>query len=124
MIIIFIFNFPHQSNGSDLVLMCVSQDWSYVQSLAGRVGRDSLMHQVRDFDTAKVEQRTATRVREILGYHDLDEVRVASNGAATFHVWVSCDDDISILQSYILYIYIRTYNQLLGRIKTILLGLC
>ncbi|KAK3772631.1 hypothetical protein RRG08_008468 [Elysia crispata] len=64
-------------------------DWSYVQSLAGRVGRDSLMHQVRDFDTAKVEQRTATRVREILGYHDLDEVRVASNGAATFHVWAS-----------------------------------
>lgn len=64
-------------------------DWSYVQSLAGRVGRDSLMHQVRDFDTAKVEQRTATRVREILGYHDLDEVRAASNGAATFHVWAS-----------------------------------
>ncbi|RUS72895.1 hypothetical protein EGW08_019340 [Elysia chlorotica] len=64
-------------------------DWSYVQSLVGHVGRDSLMHQVRDFDTSKVEQRTATRVREILGYHDLDEVRAASNGAAAFHVWAS-----------------------------------
>ncbi|GFO34301.1 kyphoscoliosis peptidase [Plakobranchus ocellatus] len=65
------------------------RDWSYVQSLAGRVGRDSLIHQVRDFDTAKVDQRTGERVGEILSYHDLDEVRVASNGAATFHVWAS-----------------------------------
>lgn len=57
--------------------------------MAGRVGKDSLIHQVRDFDSNNVETTTADRVKEILGYHDLSEVRIASNGAATFHVWVS-----------------------------------
>lgn len=47
------------------------------------------MHKVRDFDSNNVDEATSKRVREILDYHELDEVRAASNGAATFHVWVS-----------------------------------
>ncbi|CAG5116743.1 unnamed protein product [Candidula unifasciata] len=65
------------------------RDWSYLQSMAGKVGKDSLIHAVREFDSSNVDEATAKRVREILNYHDLGEVRVASNGAATFHVWAS-----------------------------------
>ncbi|BFY97300.1 hypothetical protein BsWGS_00340 [Bradybaena similaris] len=65
------------------------RDWSYLQSMAGKVGKDSLIHEVHKFDSSNVDEATAKRVREILNYHDLGEVRVASNGAATFHVWAS-----------------------------------
>ncbi|XP_012938687.1 uncharacterized protein LOC101859861 [Aplysia californica] len=63
------------------------RDWSYLQAMAGRLGRGSLIHQVREFDSSDVDEPTAKRVREILDYHELSEVRAASNGAATFHVW-------------------------------------
>ncbi|XP_055884871.1 uncharacterized protein LOC106073803 [Biomphalaria glabrata] len=65
------------------------RDWSYLQAMSGRLGRDSLIHQVQDFDSNNVDDKTAKRVKEILNYHDLGDVRVASNGAATFHVWAS-----------------------------------
>ncbi|CAL1528788.1 unnamed protein product [Lymnaea stagnalis] len=65
------------------------RDWSYLQGMAGKIGRDSLIHRVREFDSNDVDDKTAKRVREILNYHDLGDVRVASNGAATFHVWAS-----------------------------------
>jgi len=63
------------------------RDWTYIQGMAGRLGKESLITQVKEFDTALVEDDTARRVREIIDYHDLDEIRAASNGAATFHCW-------------------------------------
>ncbi|KAH9525357.1 hypothetical protein Btru_001150 [Bulinus truncatus] len=65
------------------------RDWPSLQAMAGRLGRDSLIHQVQDFDSNNVDDRTAKRVREILNYHELADIRLASNGAATFHVWAS-----------------------------------
>ncbi|XP_059168192.1 uncharacterized protein LOC131950161 [Physella acuta] len=46
------------------------RDWSYLQSMAGKLGKDSLIHQVKDFDSNNVDDRTSKRVREILNYHD------------------------------------------------------
>jgi len=63
------------------------RDWSYIQGMAGRLGKSSLINQVKEFDTEAVDEHTARRVREIIDYHDLDEIRSASNGAATFHCW-------------------------------------
>lgn len=63
------------------------RDWSYIQGMAGRLGKTSLINQVKEFDTEGVDDHTARRVREIIDYHDLDEIRSASNGAATFHCW-------------------------------------
>jgi len=63
------------------------RDWAYIQGMAGRLGKESLITQVREFDTARVDDVTSRRVREIINYHDLDEIRAASNGAATFHCW-------------------------------------
>ncbi|XP_071100654.1 uncharacterized protein [Haliotis cracherodii] len=64
-------------------------EWSDIQCQMGRLGKDSLVRQVETFDTNDVDDQTAGRVKEILGYHDLDQVRAASNGAASFHVWSS-----------------------------------
>ena len=54
-----------------------------------RVGRDSLIHEIRDFDSANVDEQTTKRVQDILQPHELHTVRQASNGAAAFYVWVS-----------------------------------
>ncbi|XP_046544246.1 LOW QUALITY PROTEIN: uncharacterized protein LOC124254478 [Haliotis rubra] len=64
-------------------------EWADIQCQMGKLGRDGLVKQVETFDTNDVDDQTASRVQEILGYHDLDQVRAASNGAASFHVWSS-----------------------------------
>ena len=58
-----------------------------------RVGRDSLIHEIRDFDSANVDEQTTKRVQDILQPHELHTVRQASNGAAAFYVWVSLRSD-------------------------------
>ncbi|XP_076444195.1 uncharacterized protein LOC143282439 [Babylonia areolata] len=62
-------------------------DWADIQTLLCRVGRDSLIHGVREFDSAHVDEQTSGRVQDILRPHDLHTVRQASNGAAAFYVW-------------------------------------
>ncbi|KAK7491714.1 hypothetical protein BaRGS_00016970, partial [Batillaria attramentaria] len=64
-------------------------DWTDIETLMCRVGRDSLIHQVRDFDSNTVDEQTAQRVQDILRPHELHSVRQASNGAAAFHVWAT-----------------------------------
>ncbi|XP_076465637.1 uncharacterized protein LOC143297271 [Babylonia areolata] len=68
-------------------------EWADIQTLLCRVGRDSLIHDIRDFDSAHVDPRTSRRVQEILQPHELHTIRQASNGAATFYVWTTqiCD---------------------------------
>lgn len=64
-------------------------EWADIQTLLCRVGRDSLIHEIRDFDSAHVGQQTNNRVQEILRPHELHDIRTASNGAATFYVWTT-----------------------------------
>jgi hypothetical protein len=52
------------------------------------VGKGSLIHEVREFDSANVDEQTTQRVTDILKPHEIDSVRQASNGAAAFYVWV------------------------------------
>ena len=54
-----------------------------------RVGKDSLLHEVRRFNSETVDQQKVDEVSKIIQPHELDSVRKASNGAAAFHVWVS-----------------------------------
>lgn len=65
------------------------QEWSHIQFLMCTVGRESLMHQVHEFDTQRVSEETVRRVRDMLQQHDIDTVGQASIGAAAFYVWVS-----------------------------------
>lgn len=54
----------------------------------GRYGKDSLLREVSQADTRKVDNETARRAQSYLGQYSLEEVRSVSNGAAAFHVWV------------------------------------
>lgn len=62
-------------------------DWSDIETLLCSVGRDSLIHRVKEFDSNTVDEQTAERVQDILRPHELHAVRQASNGAAAFYVW-------------------------------------
>ncbi|XP_025078149.1 uncharacterized protein LOC112554554 isoform X1 [Pomacea canaliculata] len=68
-------------------------EWSHIQFLMCTVGRESLMHQVHEFDTQRVSEETVRRVRDMLQQHDIDTVGQASIGAAAFYVWARniCD---------------------------------
>lgn len=59
-----------------------------MQVYIGKLGKESLKRLISNFDTVSVSPQTHERVREILGYYDLKEVKIASAGAASFYVWV------------------------------------
>ena len=53
-----------------------------------RIGKDSLLREIQTVDQKNIDKNTALRARHYLGMHTLDEVRLVSNGAAAFYVWV------------------------------------
>lgn len=65
------------------------QCWADVQTVLSRTGRDNPLQLMHEFDPSEVPQHIADRVDSILCRYRLDEVRLASHGAATLYVWVS-----------------------------------
>ena len=59
------------------------------QVLIGKTGRDGLKRRVSVCDVASITLKVGQRVRQLLEKHDIDSVREASQGCATFYAWVS-----------------------------------
>ena len=55
----------------------------------GKTGRDALKRRVSICDVSAITLKVARRVRQLLEKHDIDSVREASQGCATFYAWVS-----------------------------------
>ena len=64
------------------------QDWTDVQCLLGRYGKESLIREVRNADTININSKTSQRVLNMQSKFSLEQIRSVSNGAATFYVWV------------------------------------
>ena len=54
----------------------------------GKIGRDSLIRRVKQFDTVNVAPDQKFTVDRILTKHDEAAARIASAGCGTFYVWV------------------------------------
>ena len=54
----------------------------------GKLGRDSLIRRVKQFDTVNVAPDQKFTVDRILTKHDETAARIASAGCGTFYVWV------------------------------------
>lgn len=67
----------------------IFQDWEDIQILMGKIGKDSMLRRVRQFDTINVQPDTKYYVERSLEKHTETDVRLASAGAGTFYVWVS-----------------------------------
>ena len=57
--------------------------------LIGKTGREALKRRVGVCDIAAIPMKVAYRVRQLLEKHNIDSVREASQGCATFYAWVS-----------------------------------
>nr|XP_022333450.1 proteoglycan 4-like isoform X4 [Crassostrea virginica] len=62
-------------------------DWTDVQCLLGRYGKESLIREVRNADTININSKTSQRVLNMQSKFSLEQIRSVSNGAATFYVW-------------------------------------
>lgn len=63
------------------------KEWSKVQALISRHGKDSLKRRVAAFALEDVAREILDRVRIILTKYDIETVKIASIGAATFYQW-------------------------------------
>lgn len=63
------------------------RDWTDVQCLLGRYGKESLIREVRNADTININSKTSQRVLNMQSKFSLEQIRSVSNGAATFYVW-------------------------------------
>lgn len=63
------------------------RDWTDVQCLLGRYGKESLIREVRNADTININSKTSQRVLNMQSKFSLEQIRGVSNGAATFYVW-------------------------------------
>lgn len=64
------------------------EDWEDLQILMGKLGKDSMLRRVLQFDTINVQPETKYHVDRTLQEHTETEVRLASAGAGTFYVWL------------------------------------
>lgn len=63
------------------------RDWTDIQCLLGRYGKESLIREVRNADTININSKTSQRVLNMQSKFSLEQIRGVSNGAATFYVW-------------------------------------
>ncbi|XP_067665126.1 uncharacterized protein [Haliotis asinina] len=68
---------------SDRLTRC----WADVQTVLSRTGRDNPLQLMHEFEPGVVPRYIADKVDSILCRYRLDEVRIASHGAASFYVW-------------------------------------
>ncbi|XP_064609608.1 uncharacterized protein LOC135473673 [Liolophura sinensis] len=62
-------------------------EWAEIQSQLGRLGRNGLRNMILNFDPDSVPLEMVLRIKEILNFYRLEDVRIASNGAASFYIW-------------------------------------
>jgi len=65
-----------------------TRKWTTVQTMLGKIGKDSLKRRISEFKVVDVEKKAAKRAKYLLDDVDLEVIRDVSKGAATFFVWV------------------------------------
>ena len=63
--------------------------WFTLQVLIGKTGKEGLKRRVGACDVSNIPMKVARRAKQLLDCHDIDSVREASQGCATFYAWVS-----------------------------------
>ncbi|XP_041365527.1 hillarin-like isoform X2 [Gigantopelta aegis] len=63
------------------------KNWEYVQSLMRRLGQESLIRRIKEFDVVNMSVPSAKRADGLLNKYELFDVRESSAGAGTFYVW-------------------------------------
>ncbi|CAG5127543.1 unnamed protein product, partial [Candidula unifasciata] len=61
--------------------------WQKVQVLLGKIGKDSVMRKISNFDAAAVPLKRAQLAKKIVQPYNKNQIRDVSAGAATFYVW-------------------------------------
>ena len=64
------------------------KDWSKLQAIIGKTGRESIKKRCEELDLDSVPLDIALGAKELLKTDSLDQCRMVSSGAATFYVWV------------------------------------
>ena len=67
-----------------------------IKVLIGKTGKEALKRRVKICDVSAIPLKVAHRVRQLLEKHDIDSVREASQGCATFYAWVSNEWNLSV----------------------------
>ncbi|KAK3599342.1 hypothetical protein CHS0354_009835 [Potamilus streckersoni] len=62
--------------------------WEDHQYMMGKLGKESLIRRVQQFDTVNVQPETFSEVEELIKDHDETSARLASAGCGTFYVWL------------------------------------
>lgn len=63
------------------------REWTDIQILLGRYGKESLMREIRSADTVNLDEHTCKRVEQLQRDFTIDDIRSVSNGAAAFYLW-------------------------------------
>lgn len=71
-----------------------TRSWPATQVLIGKTGKEALKRRVSVCDVAAIPLKVAHRVRQLVEKHDIDSVREASQGCATFYAWVSINGSL------------------------------
>ena len=87
------------------------QDWTDVQCLIGRYGKDSLFREIKNADTIDMNEQVCRRVVKLQSKFSQEKIREVSNGAATFYVWVCLLWDIERMRTHIFSYKYRLANQ-------------
>ena len=61
--------------------------------MIGKTGKEGLKRRVSACDVSNIPMKVARRAKQLLDCHDIDSVREASQGCATFYAWVSISND-------------------------------
>ena len=77
-------------NHNDIII----QGIIFLQVLIGKTGKEALKRRVSVCDVAAIPLKVAHRVRQLVEKHDIDSVREASQGCATFYAWVSTNGSL------------------------------
>ena len=59
-----------------------------LQVLIGKTGKEGLKRRVGACYVDNIPTKVAKRAKQLLDSHDIDSVREASQGCATFYAWV------------------------------------
>ncbi|KAJ8299859.1 hypothetical protein KUTeg_022606 [Tegillarca granosa] len=63
------------------------REWADVQGLVGRIGKNSLLREVKQADTENLSDETCKKVEKLQEHFTIEQIRVVSAGVATFYEW-------------------------------------
>lgn len=78
----------NSQNVNTCIKLSTPQSWADIQTVLSRTGGDHPLALMADFDPSYVPRDIAEKADTIMARHSLREIRLASHGAASFHVWV------------------------------------